>query len=95
MLIWKAFPKSNVLIWKTFFKDSIYFYREGKGGRKRGKYQRVVASHAPPSGNLVCNLGMYPDWELNWQPFGLQASTQSTEPHKPGLDLKILYHKNF
>ena len=24
-------------------------------------------------------------WELNWQPFGLQASAQSTEPHEPGL----------
>ena len=28
---------------------------------------------------------MYPDWELNQQPFGLQAHTQSTEPHHPGL----------
>ena len=24
------------------------------------------------------------DWELNWRPFGSQASTQSTKPHQPG-----------
>ena len=28
--------------------------------------------------------GMYPVWELNQQPFGSQAGTQSTEPHQPG-----------
>ena len=28
---------------------------------------------------------MCPDWESNRQPFGSQASTQSTEPHQPGL----------
>ena len=28
----------------------------------------------------ACALG----WGLNWWPFGLQASTQSTEPHHPG-----------
>ena len=26
-----------------------------------------------------------PDWELNGQPFGLQATTQYTELHQPGL----------
>ena len=25
------------------------------------------------------------DWESNQEPFGLQASTQPTEPHQPGL----------
>ena len=50
-----------------------------------GKKQCVVASHAPPTGGLAHNLGMCPDWESNQQPFGLQASTQSTEPHQPGL----------
>ena len=24
------------------------------------------------------------DWEQHWRPFGLQAGTQSTEPHQPG-----------
>ena len=37
-----------------FFKILfIYFYREGKGGRKRGKHQCVVASCTPPTGYLA------------------------------------------
>ena len=39
-----------------------------------------------PTGNLAHNPGMCPDWELNQQPFGLQAGTQSTEPHQPLQD---------
>ena len=37
-------------------------------------------SRKTPTGYLAHNLGMCPDWELDWQPFGLQASTQFTEP---------------
>ena len=43
-----------------------------------------------PTGDLACNPGLCPDWELNWRPFGLQAGTQSTEPHPPGLINKFL-----
>ena len=39
----------------------------------------------PPTGDLAHNPGMCPDWESNWRPFGLQAGSQSTEPHQPGL----------
>ena len=45
----------------------------------------MVASHMPPTGDLVSNPGMCPDWESNHIPFSLQAGTQSTEPHQPGL----------
>ena len=38
-----------------------------------------------PTGDLACNLGTCPDWESNWRPFGLQASTQSMEPPQAGL----------
>ena len=42
-------------------------------------------SHAPYRGpGPQPNPGMCPDWELNHQPFGSQAGTQSTEPHQPG-----------
>ena len=44
----------------------------------------VVASRVPPTGDLACNPGMCPDWELNWRPFNSQSGTQSTEPHQPG-----------
>ena len=33
----------------------------------------MVASCAPPTGDLACNPGMCPDWELNQRPFGSQA----------------------
>ena len=37
------------------------------------------------------NPSMCLDWESNQQPFGSQASTQSTEPHQPGqIYLKLL-----
>ena len=51
--------------------------REGKGERNLGeKHQGVVASHVAPTGDLAHNPGMCPDWESNWRPFDLQASTQ-------------------
>ena len=79
-----------------FFKDFIYLILErGKGKEKEGdKHQCVVASHVPPIGDLAHNPGMFPDWESNQQPFGLQASAQSTEPHQPGLPWAFIkeYH---
>ena len=74
-----------------FFKDFIYLFLEKRreGEREGEKQQCVVASHALPSGDPACNPGMCPDWESNQKPFGSQASTQSTEPHQAGLDLKF------
>ena len=43
------------------------------------------ASYMPPTRELAHNPAMCPDWESNWQPFGSQSNTQSTEPHQPGL----------
>ena len=66
-------------------KDFIYsFLERGEGKEKEGqKHQCVVTSYVPPAGDLACNPGMCPDWELNWRPLGSQAGTQSTEPHQP------------
>ena len=48
-------------------------------------------SHTPDWG-LAHNPGMCPEWESNWQPFGSQASAQSTEPHQPGQNsYSLLY----
>ena len=78
-----------------FFKNfylSIYlsidlFIRErGREGEREGeKYQCVVACCMPLTGDLAHNPGMCPDWESNQRFFGSWASTQSTEPHQPGL----------
>ena len=77
----------------AFFKGFIYlFLRErGRQGEREGeKHQCVVASQGPTTGDLAHNPGMCPDWESNWQPFGSQACTQSTELHQLGLWVLIL-----
>ena len=62
-----------------FLRFYLFIFREGKGRRK--KHQCVVASRVPPSGDPTCTPGCALGWESNQQPFGSQASTQSTEPH--------------
>ena len=42
-----------------------------------------------PTEDVAYNPGMCPDWELNQQPFGSEAGTQSTQPHQPWLENKI------
>ena len=77
-----------VKILKTNFLKRFYLFilrEKGREGEREGeKHQCVVASHASPTGNLACSPGMCPDWELNQQPFGSWAHTQSTELHQPG-----------
>ena len=50
-----------------FKKDFTYLLLErGKKGERKGEKQHcVVASHMPPTGDLACNPGKCPDWELN------------------------------
>ena len=50
----------------------------------------MVASHVPCTGHLGCHPGVCPDWELNWQPFGSQAHTRSTQLYQAGLVSVIL-----
>ena len=57
---------------------------EREGEKQHAEKQGVVASGAPPTGDMARNPGMCPDWESNQPPFGLQAGTQSTDPHQPG-----------
>ena len=42
--------------------------------REGEKHQCMVASCAPPTGDLAFNPCMCPDWESNLQHFALQAS---------------------
>ena len=51
---------------KVLFPSLIYFKREGKE-RRGEKHQCVVASHAPPTGDLAHNPDKCPDWESNRQ----------------------------
>ena len=58
-----------------FFKDFIYLFSQ-KGReeeRKRNINVWLPLTH-PLLGTLASNPGMCPDWESNWQPFGLQPA---------------------
>ena len=69
-----------------FLRFYLFIFRErGREGEREGeKHQCVVASSAPPTGDMACNPGMCSDSDSNQQCFSLQARTQSTEPHQPG-----------
>ena len=60
-------------------------------GERERNINAVVASCTPHIGGLAHTPGLCPDWESNQQPFGLQAGTQSTEPHQSGLIFIFLY----
>ena len=64
------------LLLRFLYRFYLFIFRErGKEGEREGeKHQCVVASWAPPTGDLACNPGMCPDWESNRWPFGLQAA---------------------
>ena len=69
----------------------LFFRERGREEeREEEKHQCVVAFHMPPTGDLACKSVICPDWELNQRPFGMQAGTQSTEPHQQGLNSLIL-----
>ena len=70
-----AFPESYF-----FFKFYLFIFREG--GREGEKHECVVASQAPPTGDLTQACALT---ELNLRPFGSQAGTQFTEPHQARL----------
>ena len=68
--------KHCFIFFKVLF---ICLWRKRKGGRKR----ETGSSICPTGEGPAYNPGLCPDWESNQQqqPFGSQASAQSTEPH--------------
>ena len=87
----------NKLFEKILFIFNLFIFRDGKAGRKRGRetlmYKRNIhwlpLTH-PHLGTRPVP-GMCSDRESNQQPVGLQASTQSTEPHQPGHKNELLF----
>ena len=69
----------------------IFRERESEGEREEEKHHCVVASRAPPAGDLAYNPGMFPDWESNLWHFASQASVQTTEIHQPGQRVLFLH----
>ena len=64
---------------KIFLKDFIYLFLERRQGREKERERNMCGCllHSP-------FLGPARTQASNQRPFGLQAGTQSTEPHQPG-----------
>ena len=70
----------------TFKKYFIYLFLEkGREKERERKINVCLPLTYPLLGTWPATQACVLDWESNQQPFGLQASTQSTEPHQPGL----------
>ena len=68
--------------------------REGESRTETSMWERNIGclSHAL-TGDLACNPGMCPDWELNWQLFGSQddapANWTTSARANGGIILKL------
>ena len=80
-MVKKKISKPIFFFKKLFKRFNLFIFRERRreGEREGKRHQFLVAYHVHPTWGLARNTGMCPDWELNRQPFGSQASAQSTE----------------
>ena len=46
-----------------FFFLRFYLFIRGEGEREGEKHQCMFAPHVAPTGNLMHNQGIWPDWE--------------------------------
>ena len=74
--------KKLFLFFKRFYS---FIFREGKGGEREGSINVWLRLTCPLLGTWPATQACVLDWDSNRQPFGLHASTQSTEPHQLGL----------
>ena len=72
-----------------FLRFDLFIFRDrGREGEREGKkYQCMVASHTPSTGDLAHNSDMCPDWEWNWRPFGSQPVLNPLSYTSQGLIL--------
>ena len=65
---------NDILEYFIFLRLYFYLFSErGREGKREGEKHPFVASDMSPTQDLASNLGTFPDWELNRQPFSLQA----------------------
>ena len=85
-------PPFTYTIFLSLFFLRLYlfiFRQRGREGEREGeKYQCVVASHIPPTGDLAHKPGMCPDWELNWRPFAVSLALNPLSHVSQGWFLK-------
>ena len=80
-----------------YYYDILFILRgEGKErGREISMCERYIdwlPLSCPQLGGPSLQPRHVPWWDLNWQPLVLQAGTQSTEPHLPGLIFLITFY---
>ena len=71
-----------------FKKDFIYVFLEKREGRDKKRERNInvwLPLLHPQPGTWPRSQACALDGELNQRPFHLQAGTQSTQPHQPGL----------
>ena len=72
-------------ILKAASYQMVATWEGGEGEKQQRTRDTWLPLIGPQLGTEPHNPGMCPDQEPNWQTFGSQAGTQSTEPHQPGL----------
>ena len=81
-----------LLICSHFFLKIFYLFifRERVREKERERNINVwLPLMGPPTGDLACNPGTCPDWELNQQPFGLQPALTSLSYTSQGLIIQF------
>ena len=64
-----SFPKESYFnIFSSFFLKILFIFFTQRG--RKGEKERNINVWSPPTGDLAHNLGMWPEWESNLQPFG-------------------------
>lgn len=95
---YSQFPHHCLCPWVI---DRFYSFafreREREGGREKHHVQekhQPVAFCIPPASDLVSNPGMYPQQELNWQPWGLQDNALPMDHTSQGYFAIVLDNAN-
>ena len=79
------FSPQTLLIYSFWDRGAGEEVGEGEKHQCVWEKHQSVACCMPPTGDTSHNPGLRSTWELNQQPFVLQAGARSTEPHQPGL----------
>ena len=89
-------PRLQYSIKRTYFLRFYLFLRGRERERERNISVWFPLVH-PLLGTWPATQAWAQNWELNRQPFDLQASTQSTKLHQPGLNrnLTCMGYHNF
>ena len=74
----------------NFLKDFIYLFLErGREGERERNINVWLPLTCPPPRTWPTTQACALDWESNRRTFSSQASTQSNEPHQPGLEQMV------